>query len=287
LRYLGKDIIETENILKSQHGKTIKTAGIGHAGENLSKISGIANDRGRIAARSGLGAIMGSKNLKTVVLNGNKKVNIFDQAKFNNLIKEYNSANKIKPLNSMKKSFLGEMFGMVKSMRRLKLGNIDAPNLMRTIYRNFGTSIGNTISAESGDSPVKNWLGIGMYDFPYKKSANLSAVNINEYKVKEYGCFSCPVQCGAILKIADLNIEEMHTPEYETCCAFGPLLLNNDLNSIFQINDLCNRAAIDTISTGATVAFAIECYENGLLNKSDMEGLELNWGNSKAILSLV
>ncbi len=283
----GKDIIETELILKKKHGNSIKTAGIGQAGENLLKISGIANDRGRIAARSGLGAIMGSKNLKTIVLNGNKRVGIFDREKFMNLIKEYNKTAKNKPLASMKKSFLGDMFGMVKSMRRLKLGNIDAPNLMRTIYRNFGTSIGNTISAETGDSPIKNWLGIGMYDFPYKKSANLSSVNINEYKVKDYGCFSCPVQCGAILKISDLNIEEMHIPEYETCCAFGSLLLNNDLHSIFQINDVCNRAAIDTISTGSTVAYAIECYENGLLSKKDTNGLELNWGDSKAILSLV
>ncbi|NVM45278.1 MAG: aldehyde ferredoxin oxidoreductase family protein [Candidatus Lokiarchaeota archaeon] len=283
----GKDIIETEKILKKKHGNSIKTAGIGKAGEMLSKISGIASDRGRIAARSGLGAIMGSKNLKTIVLKGNKKVEIFNREKFYDLIKEYNKTAKIKPLNSMKKSFLSRMFGMVKSMRRLKMGSIDAPNLMRTIYRNFGTSIGNTISAETGDSPIKNWSGIGMYDFPYNKSTNLSSINIGDYKIKEYGCFSCPVQCGAILNIPELNIEEMHIPEYETCCAFGSLLLNNDLLSIFQINDICNRAAIDTISTGATVAYAIECFENGLINTSDTKGLELNWGNSKAILQLV
>ena len=86
----GKDIIETEIFLKKKHGNSIKTASIGQAGENLSKISGIANDRGRIAARSGLGAIMGSKNLKTIVLNGSKRIEIFDREKFMNLIKEYN-----------------------------------------------------------------------------------------------------------------------------------------------------------------------------------------------------
>jgi len=283
----GKDVIETEIVLKKRHGNSIKTAGIGQAGEKLSKISGIANDRGRIAARSGLGAIMGSKNLKSIVLKGNKKVEIFNREQFYDLIKEYNKASKIKPLNSMKRSFLGEMFGMVKSMRRLKIGSIDAPNLIRTIYRNFGTSIGNTISAETGDSPIKNWSGIGMYDFPYKMSSKLSSINITDYKVKEYGCFSCPVQCGAILKIPELDIEEMHIPEYETCCAFGSLLLNNDLFSIFQINDMCNRAGIDTISTGATVAYAIECFEDGIISTDDTNGLELNWGNSEAILSLV
>ena len=283
----GKDVIETENILKKRHGNSIKTAGIGQAGEKLSKISGIANDKGRIAARSGLGAIMGSKHLKTIVLNGNKRVEIFNRDKFYDLIKEYNKATKIQPLTSMKKSFLGKMFGMVKFMRRLKIGMISAPNLMRTIYRNYGTSIGNTICAETGDSPIKNWSGIGMYDFPYKKSSKLSSINITKYKVKEYGCFSCPVQCGAILKIPELNIDEMHIPEYETCCAFGSLLLNNDLLSIFQINDICNRAAIDTISVGATVAYAIECFENGLISIDDTSGLELKWGDSKAILDLI
>ncbi|GAH38092.1 unnamed protein product, partial [marine sediment metagenome] len=90
---------------------------------------------------------MGSKRLKTIVLNGNKRVEIFNREKFYDLIKEYNKAAKIKPIASMKKSFLGKMFGMVKSMRRLKIGMMNAPNLMRTIYRNYGTSIGNTICA--------------------------------------------------------------------------------------------------------------------------------------------
>lgn len=283
----GKDVIESEKILKSKHGQLIKTAGIGQAGENLSKISGIANDKGRIAARSGLGAVMGSKKLKMVVLKGNKKVEIFNRKKFLNLIKEYHKATKIKPLSPMKKKFLSEIFGMVKTIRRLKIGMVASPNLMRTIYRYFGTTIANTISAETGDSPIKNWSGIGMYDFPYKKSKLLSSININKYKVKEYGCFSCPVQCGAILKVPELDIEEMHSPEYETCCSFGSLLLNNDLLSIFKINDLCNRAAIDTISTGVTVAFAIECFENNLLNLDDTGGLDLMWGNSKSIVELV
>jgi aldehyde:ferredoxin oxidoreductase len=87
--------------------------------------------------------------------------------------------------------------------------------------------------------------------------------------------------------VPELGLDRTHQPEYETCSAFGSLLLNNDLMSLFKINELCNRAAIDTISTGATVAFAIECYENGLLTKEDTGGLELTWGNSEAIIELV
>ena len=283
----GKDVIESEKVLKNKHGQLIKTAGIGQAGENLSKISGIVNDKGRIAARSGLGAVMGSKKLKMIVVKGNKKVEIFNRKKFLSLIKGYHKATKIKPLSPIKKYFLSEIFGMVKNLRRLKIGMAGSPNLMRTIYRYFGTTVGNMIGAETGDSPIKNWSGIGMYDFPFEKSKLLSSININKYKVKEYGCFSCPIQCGAILKVPELDIKEMHSPEYETCCSFGALLLNNDLLSILKINDLCNRAAIDTISTGATVAFAIECFENNILNLDDTGGLDLIWGNSKSIVELV
>jgi len=283
----GLDIVNTEEKLEKIHGRNIKSAEIGLSGEKLSKISGIASDKGRIAARSGLGAVMGSKNLKAIVLKGNKKVNIDDKENFMNLIKNYYHKTKIKELTKIKKAFLSEMFGMVKSIRRLKVGMFSPPNLMRTIYRFFGTSIANCVSAEIGDSPIKNWTGIGMYDFPHEKSKNISTIEIGKYKIKEYGCFSCPVQCGAILKIPELNIEATHIPEYETCSSFGSLLLNNDLLSIFKINDLCNRAAIDTISTGATIAFAIECYEKGIITTKDTDGLELTWGNSTAITELV
>ena len=283
----GLDIIEADNLVKKEHGPFVKTAGIGIAGEKLCKISGIVNDKGRIAARSGLGALMGSKNLKMIILKGDQKVSIFDKDRFMNLVKNYNSENKIKNMNKISKSLLEKVFGMVKLMRRLKVGMSGPPNLMRSIFRAFGTTMGNTISAETGDSPIKNWKGIGMYDFPYKKSNEISSINIQKYKVREYGCFGCLVQCGAILEVPELNIKETHIPEYETCCAFGSLLLNNDLLSIIKINDLCNRAGIDTISTGATVAFAIDCYENGIINKDDTEGLELKWGNSNDIIELV
>ena len=125
-----------------------------------------------------------------------------------------------------------------------------------------------------------------MYDFPFEKSIKLSSTNIINYKIRDYGCFSCPIQCGALLKVPELDIEEMHQPEYETCAVFGPFLLNDDLLSILKINDLCNRAAIDTISTGATIGFAIECFENEILTKKDTDGLELNWGNAESIVAL-
>ncbi len=283
----GMDIIEAENKLKQKHGKFIKTAGIGQAGEKLSRISGIANDKGRIAARSGFGAVMGSKNLKSLVLKGNNKILFQNKVKFIDLIKAYNENGTNGEPNRLIASILKNVPNMAKTIRRLRIGFSGPPKMIKRIYRSFGTSVGNTISAETNDSPIKNWNGIGMYDFPFKKSKNLSATQIQKYKIRDYGCFSCPVQCGAILKVPELNLEETYLPEYETCCAFGTLLLNNDLLSIFEINDLCNRAAIDTISTGSTIAFAIECFEKGIINVKDTNGLELTWGNSEAIVELV
>jgi len=283
----GLDFIETERALKERYGKPIKVAGIGQSGENLSKISGIANDKGRIAARSGLGAVMGSKNLKALVLKGNQRINIYDKARFMNLVKNYNRMGVKKEPGKLIKSVLNKSPNFAKLLRRFRIKFSGPAGMIRYIYRKFGSSTGNTLAAEIGDSPIKNWSGIGMYDFPFSKSKNISALIIHDYKVREFGCYACPIQCGAILKVPELDFEETLVPEYETCSAFGSLLLNNDLLSIFEINDLCNRAAIDTISTGVTVALAFECFENGLLSLEDTDGLELTWGNSEALVELV
>ena len=283
----GLDIIETESKLKEKHDKFIKTAAIGQAGEKLSKISGVANDKGRIAARAGLGAIMGSKKLKALALKGNKKILIHNREKFLELVKNYNQSGTYEEPNRLIRSVLKNVPKLAKTIRRFRIGFKGPPKMIREIYKSFGTSVANTISAETNDSPVKNWSGIGMYDFPFKKSQNLSSIKIQKYKIRDFGCFSCPVQCGGILKVPELNLDETYLPEYETCCSFGALLLNHDLLSIFELNELCNRATIDTISTGATVAFAIECFENGILTEKDTDGLKLTWGNSNAIIELV
>ncbi|MBA7647106.1 hypothetical protein ES703_54876 [subsurface metagenome] len=252
----GLDTVETEDKLKEKHGKA-QVACIGQSSEKLSLISGIVTDKGRIAARSGFGAVMGSKKLKAIVLKGNRKISLSDEDSLRNHTKDYN--NKIAAASG----------GIV------------------TIFKTYGTTAGNVFSGSSGDTPIKNWAGNSKEDFPTERLNKISAGEIDKYKQKVYGCFSCPVRCGAIMKVPELNIEETHRPEYETCAVFGPLLLNDDLMSIFTLNELCNRAGLDTISAGGTVAFAIECFENGLINKEDTDGLELRWGNSAEIIKLV
>jgi len=252
----GLDAIQTEKKLVEKHGK-VKTASIGQAGEKISLISGIVNDIGRIAARSGFGAVMGSKKLKALVLKGNSKVKLADSSILVAKAKEYNEM-----INA---STSGTIF----------------------MYKSQGTSWLNFVCTQSGDTPIKNWGGNVTADFPPDKSEKITGEAVNKYKQKDYGCFSCSVQCGAILKVPEAEIEETHLPEYETCASFLQLSLNDDLISLFKLNDLANRGGIDTISVGGTIAFAIECYENGLITKEDTGGLELTWGNSEAIIELL
>ncbi|NHJ20390.1 MAG: aldehyde ferredoxin oxidoreductase [Candidatus Lokiarchaeota archaeon] len=253
--FWGLDVVQTEEKLTEMYGK-VQVASIGQSGEKLSLISGIVNDKARIAGRSGLGAVMGSKKLKAIVLRGNQSVNISDKKELLEHTKLYN-----------------------EGIRNATGGAIEA-------YKSMGTTFGNTISFQIGDTPCKNWGG-SRDDFPDEKLNKLAGTEILKFKQKSYGCFSCPVQCGAILKVPEVGLEETHRPEYETCASFGHLLLNDDLMTIFTANDLCNRAGLDTISAGATIAFAIECFENGILGLDDTDGIELTWGNSKAILEIL
>ena len=252
----GLDTFETEQKLTEKHGN-VKIASIGPAGEKLSLISSIVCDKFRVAARSGFGAVMGSKNLKALALKGNKKISVADKSELLKYTKEFNT----------------------------KARN-DQSGAMYT-YRTLGLPYLNVSTGLSGDAPIKNWGGYSMRNFPIDKLNKISAAEINKYKQKDFGCFSCVVQCGAIMKVPEANLEETHIPEYETCAAFGHMLLNDSLISLFILNDLCNRAGIDTISVGGTIAFAIECYENGLISNNDTDGLELTWGNSETIIELV
>jgi aldehyde:ferredoxin oxidoreductase len=134
---------------------------------------------------------------------------------------------------------------------------------------------------------VKNWGGVGIADFP-----NARALGIEELSplvAKRYGCWHCPIACGGIMKESTGEYDygkDSHRPEYETLCMFGSNCLNTNLQSIIKSNDVCNRYGVDTISAGAAICFAIECYENGIINKSDTDGLELTWGNYRSIVTM-
>jgi len=245
----GKDCLETEDILKSSHGKETSVACIGPSGEQLSLIAAVINEKGRAAGRSGVGAVMGSKKLKAIAVKGNQKVPMADEAKALQLRRTW-----VKQLKGM-----GDIF---------------------TKYGTAGTTEG---SGMSGDSPVKNWTGACEVDFPTVKRISDDAVIAEQER--KYGCWQCPIRCGGHMKAKAGRAEVCHKPEYETLCMAGTLCLNDDLESIIRFNDICNVYGIDTISAGVAVAFAIECYENGLLTNKDT-GIELRWGDGDAIVAL-
>ncbi|MBF0226252.1 MAG: aldehyde ferredoxin oxidoreductase family protein [Desulfobacterales bacterium] len=284
----GKDAIESEEILcKESEGKNPRVATIGTSGEKLSFISGICNDKGRIAARAGLGAVMGSKKLKGIVLTGSQLITSYNR----NMIKRHNiTLNlwvKFQPpfVPGSKTSYVGAL------LRSLPVQVAQDGLLYKILLKKWGTVSMNQISIETGDAPIKNWGGTNV-DFGPDKSIAVNPDAIINKEIKKYYCYSCPLGCGGICDIKNNKYnkegyEETHKPEYESVVALGGLCMNEDVDSIFYLNEVLNRAGMDTISAGTTVAFAIECYENGILTKEDTDGLELKWGNTDAIIQLI
>jgi aldehyde:ferredoxin oxidoreductase len=132
---------------------------------------------------------------------------------------------------------------------------------------------------------VKNWAGIGAIDFP--NATAISDQSVVAYQQKKFACWGCPIACGGEVSVeSGPYVCKTHKPEYETLSALGSLCLNDNLESIIKINDICDRAGIDTISLGSTIAFAIECFQQGILSRNDADGLELTWGNHQAIVAL-
>ncbi len=254
----GKDAYVTEKTLEAEYGKNSRVACIGPAGEKMSLIAAIITDKGSAAGRSGLGAVMGSKKLKAVVARGTMPVSVADKAAVDRLRKEH--------VQSLKKT---PGFGGIDSLHR------------------FGTSAMTHLSAHSGDTPVRNWGGVGVKDLPDVEG--LKPDVLEQYVQKLGGCWHCPVACKAVLKEGTGEYKYaagIRRPEYETQGSFGALCGNSNTESINKINEICNGYGLDTISAGTVMAFAIECYENGIITKKDTGGLDLKWGNHRALVAM-
>lgn len=285
----GKSAVEAEDILMKECRTQITpaVAAIGQAGENLSLISGVTNDFGRIAARSGGGAVMGSKKLKAVVLAGSKPVKCHNPDRVKEISKEFGEKVRKQNIPGFFRGFAFPVMGKLMSMTK-KVSIMDGITAAG-LFKKWGTVMNNTLGLPNGDSPVKNWKG-SVKDYGWKFYRNLNPDLIIKRQSKRYGCYSCPILCGGICDLKDNRYGDFthtHKPEYETCCSFGALIMNRDLDAIFYINELLNRAGMDSISAGGTIGFAMECYENGILTKEDTGGLELTWGNTETIIALV
>lgn len=285
----GKNINDTEAAIKEEIGtKNIQTVSIGMAGEKLSLISGIVTDKARIAARSGLGAVMGSKNLKAVSFKGSTQISVARPGD----VKALNTTF----LNEFKKDAnLGDKLAvrflnfLSKLVANSPLNPPATNGNMKLIFGKWGTPGLTMFSGMTADTPVKNWGGTPSTDFTFESIEKLAGETVIKRQKKRYACQSCPLACGGKVDVPSGPYQgsEGHKPEYETIAAFGAMVLNEDLDAIIEINEMCNRAGIDTISTGGTVAYAIECFENGLIDAETTGGLELTWGNINAIIKLV
>ena len=254
--YWGMDAISAEKKFKQAYGKKTSVALIGQSGENLSYLAGICNEHGRLAARSGVGAVMGSKRVKAVVVKSTRQ-----------MIQQHDK----------------EARGLMKD----SMNNFAAP--LRDFFRSVGTTGITAGSALSGDSPVRNWGGVGIEVF--SDVDGLQGPVVNEKMVRHYACWHCPLACGAE-SVESANPEYpyprlTHRPEYETMASFGTMNLINDLDFLIHANHVCNEYGLDTIGAGCTISFAIECFENGILTTEDTDGLELRWGGAEAAMALL
>ena len=140
----------------------------------------------------------------------------------------------------------------------------------------------------SGATPVKNWQMTGEQSFPnLAKIADGDA--IISQQTRKFGCANCPIACGGILNVTSgkYPVGETHKPEYETVGAFGTMCMCDDFEAIIKLNEMCNRSGLDTISAGTVLAFAMECFENGVISESDMDGISLRWGHGEAMVAML
>ena len=250
----GKDTYETEEALREETDPRARVACIGPAGERGLPIASVMLEgrHARAAGRAGMGAVMGSKCLKAVVVRGTGRRMVSDREGLRAELKE-----------------------LVPEIKARGKGLSD-----------FGTAGGVESVELHGDLPIQNWR-LGSWPEGAQKTSG-QAMASTMFR-RHYACFGCPIACGkrmAIEKGPHAGVDA-HGPEYESAAGFGALCLNEDAEAIVVANDLCARYGLDTISVSAAIAFAMEAYEKGILTQEDVEGLDLAWGNADTMLELV
>ncbi len=251
----GKTTEVVQDLIRNEHGdQAIRIAQIGPGGEHLVRYACITNELKHFNGRCGLGAVMGSKNLKAIAVRGTQKLEYFDEDKVKELARWYNEQMKNSPL----------LYGL----------------------QNEGTAIFVNPLNAGGVLPTENFRK-GYFE----KAENFSGPTINETILKKReGCLGCSVRCKHVVEInrEDIKVDpRLGGPEYETLGAFGSLCGIDDLAALAKASELCNKNTLDSISTGVSIAFAMECYEKGLITKEDTGGLDLCFGNTSAMLKTI
>ena len=244
----GKVVSETTDMLKQEMPEKARVLTIGPAGEKLSKMAAIMNDYDRAAGRSGVGAVMGSKNLKAIAVKGSGKTALFNEEK----MKEVNT----------------------DLLRRIRENGVTGAGLPT-----YGTAVLVNIINENGINPTNNFQRT-----VFEKAEEISGEAMTEkHLLKKNACYRCPIACGRWVKIEEMGIE-VGGPEYETLWAFGSDCGVSDIVAIFKANYWCNEYGMDTISVGATIAAAMELREKGLIKDEELEGAALEFGNAESVV---
>jgi len=251
----GKDTRETQRIIKEELADDkIRIAQIGPAGENLVRFANIVNELKHFNGRNGLGAVMGSKKLKAIAVRGTKPIELYNKKRISQVTKDITKRIMGNPLSR-------------------DLRNLGTPATVRPFY-------------EAGCLPSFNWT-TGYF----QEGENLTAETLNKTILKgTKGCYACPICCKRVVEVDEPGIKvdpAYGGPEYETIASLGSLCGISDLKYIAKSNELCNKYTMDTISTGMVIAFAMQCYEEGLLTKEDTGGIELTFGNKEAVLKMI
>jgi len=250
----GRDYFAAADALLGETDPKARVAGIGPAGENLVRIAGIMSgpsDYVRAAARGGMGAVMGSKNLKAIVVRGTGKPDYPDVKAFRAVVKEQNPT-------------------------------IQENSLAMT---HLGTAGGVVATEQYGDIPLRNWqLG----SWPEAEKVTGKTI-YDRYLVKHTHCYACPIGCGKEVEVTEgpYRVPRGEGVEYETIAGFGGSCLIDDAAAVLLANSLCNRYGLDTISTSSAIAFAMEAYENELIGPAETGGIELRFGNADAMLAMI
>jgi aldehyde:ferredoxin oxidoreductase len=250
----GRDYFETADTLLTETDPRAQVAGIGPAGENLVKIAGVMvgpSHYVRAAARGGMGALLGSKQLKAIVVRGNQRPDYPDQKAFRDEVKAQNAYIKD---NSVAMS-------------------------------NFGTAGAIMATEKFGDMPMRNWT-LGSWE---EATAVSGQTIYGKYLIRHTHCYACPIGCGKEIEVAegDYRSPRGEGVEYETLAGFGGMTRNANAESAILANSLCNRYGLDTISTSSVIAFAMEAFERELIGPADTGGVELRFGNADAILAMI
>lgn len=248
----GKDVFETTDQVLEETAEDARVACIGPAGEKGVLFATVMNDKNRAAGRTGMGAVMGSKNLKAIVVRGTKSVEVADPEKFKEVSTD--------------------------ARRKLKEHPVTGEGLPT-----YGTGVLVNILNEIGALPTRNWRDGGIFE----KAEDISGEALTEkYLVRNKGCFGCSIGCGRLTKIPEGKFKSFgEGPEYEAEWSYGAACGVGDLAAICKANFLCNELGLDPITMGATIACAMEMYEKGILTKEEV-GRELNFGDADAIVEL-